>query len=166
MKRGTTSTASGFGRVARRCQRGVAALEFALVAMVLFVCLYIIVSFGAVLYTQQVLSRAAADGALAISASSRNYQPGVVTEVVHSSLARSLVAPVGLGQADANYAGRLGWVRQQVQVSFSSSAGGTPGVVLSVSYPYASNAILPSLPGLNLIMPTELHGRAVVAVGS
>ena len=48
-------------------QRGVAAIEFALVFSVLFLAMYGIATFGAVFYIQQVVSRAAEDGARAIA---------------------------------------------------------------------------------------------------
>jgi Flp pilus assembly protein TadG len=147
-------------RLSAHRQRGVAALEFALVAMVLFLFLYIIATFGAVFYTQQALSRSAADGALAISASSQTYTPSAIQQVVWRSLARSLVTPVGTGTTEA---AKMTWVSANVTVTVPPPPG-SGNVVLTVSYPYGSNALLPSLPGLTV--PQTLIGQATVATGA
>ena len=53
-------------RGAAHRQRGIAAIEFALVFMTIFFIIYGLATFGAVLYTQQVVSRAVEDGARAV----------------------------------------------------------------------------------------------------
>lgn len=140
-------------------QRGLAALEFAWVALALLGCLYLIATFGAVLYTQQVISRAATDGALVISSASRSFNESAVVDVVEKSLARSLIAPVGT----ADYAERLAWVRAEVGIEIEKPANGT-AIVLSIAYPYAANAILPSLPFFQMINPPELTASATVTL--
>ena len=50
----------------RKQQLGIAAVEFALVFTLLFLALYGLITFGAVLYTQQVVARSAEDGARAV----------------------------------------------------------------------------------------------------
>ena len=52
------------GRMKSR-ERGVAAIEFALVFVLLFSVLYALATFGAVFYTQQAVTRAAEEGARA-----------------------------------------------------------------------------------------------------
>src|SRR5690606_11748902 len=117
-----------------------------------------IVTFGVALYTQQVLSRAAADGALALSSQSRSFQPSDIREVVFASLARSLVVPAGAGRlGDAE---RLAWVRNEVSVDVPPGSAGAGSLVLRVTYPYERNAVLPSLPIVGLLIPADLVGQA------
>ncbi len=83
---------------AKRSQRGIAAIEFALVFSMLLLFLYGIVTFGSVLYTQQAVSRSAEDGARALTSFNGPLTPSAisdVTGVVYDSLSTSLVGPCG-----------------------------------------------------------------------
>ncbi len=141
---------------ARRLQRGVAAIEFAFVFTALFLFMYGIVTFGAVLYTQQTIARAAEDGARAVLALSSNLQPDIEA-AVYASLASSLVFPPGTGVSRGD---RLTWLKQApVNVSISGSTNAT----ITVSYPYGANPLLPTLPLASSWLPATLTGKAVVA---
>lgn len=140
----------------RRLQRGVAAIEFAFVFTALYLFMYGIVTFGAVLYTQQTIARAAEDGARAVLALSSNLQPDIEA-AVHASLASSLVFPPGTG---ASRGARLAWLKQApVNVSISGSANAT----ITVTYPYSANPLLPALPLASSWLPATLTGKAIVA---
>lgn len=89
---------------ARRCyptrrnrQRGIAAIEFALVAMLFVLMLFGLSIFGQSFNTKQVLSRAATDGARAVSlvAADQNLtqMESAVRSVVVNSLLESDIAP-------------------------------------------------------------------------
>lgn len=139
-------------------QHGVAAIEFAIVILVLLLALYGIATFGAVFYTQQAMARAASDGARALQA-----RPSLgaidVQGVVWDSLAGSLVTPL----AHASAQDRRNWIASHVTVDVSAPAGGR---TVTVTYPYRANRLLPSLPLLDASrwMPDDLRSRATTAL--
>ena len=150
-----------------RC-RGVAAIEFALIALLLLLFLYGLATFGAVLYTQQAVSRAAEDGARAAGMPSPLEPVGLprVRSVVLESLAQSLIAPPAQSGTPAL---RQAWLDDVVEVQLQLI--GEPGQPSSradvvVSYPYSENRVLPSLPLLDTSgwMSDTLEGRASVAL--
>lgn len=147
-----------------RRQSGVAAIEFAIVFIALFLFLYVIATFGAALYTKQAVARAAEDGARAISllptALLENDQR--IKDVIYDSLARSLIAPASSG---SSFSGRRLWISGKVNVTVTSP--GKTGTI-TVVYPYAQNQLLPPLPlqGFSGWVPTELRSEAIVALRS
>ena len=76
-------------------QRGMAAIEFALVSSIFFTMFYFIVSYGAVFIVQQSLSRAAAEGARALLVSEFAPAPGTGT------YAATVVPPEQVGRDTA-----------------------------------------------------------------
>lgn len=160
----STPTSQPRTAVCRRRQSGVAAIEFAIVFTVLFLFLYGIATFGAALYTQQAVSRAAEDGARAISllptALTENDQR--IKNVIYDSLARSLIAPASSG---TSFSGRRLWIAGKVNVTITSP--GKTGTV-TVVYPYSQNQLLPPLPlqGFSGWLPTVLRSEAVVTLRS
>lgn len=148
---------------ARHVQRGVAAVEFALVFMLLFLVMYGLVSFGAIFYTQQAVSRAAEDGARAAmllpqpldSANQEN-----VRQVVFDSLARSLVAPVSAN----DIASRKIWLSSNVTVVPCAPTGGASNCVVTVTYLYKNNRILPSMLVDTSWVPDQLRSSATAAL--
>ncbi|MDX3907736.1 MAG: pilus assembly protein [Pigmentiphaga sp.] len=62
--------------VARAAQRGIAALEFALVSVLFLIVLFGIISYGGLFIVQQSLSRAVEEGARVALQSTLNGQPG------------------------------------------------------------------------------------------
>lgn len=147
-------------------QRGVAAIEFALVFLILFLVMYGLATFGAVLYTQQAVSRSAEDGARAVAL--LNTVPATndprIQNVVYDSLAGSLVVPTA---SNASLVTRRNWVAAQVTVAVTPT-GTNPNasVVVTVTYPYSANRLLPSLPLLDtsLWMPNQLKSRSTAAI--
>ena len=147
-------------------QRGVAAIEFALVFTILFLVMYGVATFGAVLYVQQAISRSAEDGARAVAL--MNAAPVAndsrIQNVVYDSLAGSLVVPAS---ANGSMATRRSWIATQVTVAVTP-AGANPNasVVVTVTYPYSANRLLPSLPFLDtsLWMPDKLRSRSTAAI--
>ncbi|PIF74958.1 Flp pilus assembly protein TadG [Variovorax sp. 54] len=143
-----------------RIQRGVAAIEFALVFSMLILVLYGIATFGAVLYIQQAIARAAEDGARVASMrpTSTELQQNII-DVVRDSLAESLVVP---SLQNANTAARRTWIANNVGVTVD-----LPGtqVVVKVKYPYGANRLLPTIPLVDTSrwMPSELKTQATAA---
>lgn len=142
----------------KRLQQGVAAIEFAIVILVLLLALYGIATFGAVLYTQQAMARAASDAARALQ--SRNaLATTAVRDLVWDSLAKSLVTP----QQHATFEERRQWIASHVTVEVSRPAG---SAVVTVTYPYRTNRLLPTLPMLDASrwIPDDLKSHATAAL--
>lgn len=147
-----------------RRQRGVAALEFALIFTLFFGVLYGAATFGAIFYTQQVVSRAAEDGARAISllgvSTLTTNDPGIKT-IVYKSLSGSLIAPSGVGTSESS---RNAWLSNPSNVTVSVATS-CPGVAacakVTVEYQYSRNRILPLLPLLvKWVVPDTLKASA------
>lgn len=154
-----------------RRQSGVAAIEFALVFTLLFLALYGIATFGAVLYFRQIVARAAEDGARAAAfrpkvmgavTADRLLAIGEIKDVVHEALADSLIVPVA---QNTDAATRRKWIVDTVNVNVAPS--GTV-VTVTVSYPYDKNRLLPSIPFLDISrwMPGNLTSKATAVVSS
>lgn len=125
-----------------RQQRGIAAIEFGLVLMLLILLIYGIATFGAMIYTQHLLTRAAEEGARVVTLFDNPTETHIRTVVIESLHAPWKNAP-GL------------------QVSAPMN---TNPIVVTVSYPYRANAILAPLPFTGgWIIPETLRARAAVA---
>lgn len=153
----------------RRPQRGIAAIEFALVFSLLLTMLYGIATFGAALYIQQAVSRAAEDGARAapllpalLLPASQAAATEQVRGAVRDSLAGSLIVPA---TANLTPAARRDWIASQVTVTVVTAR---PLVTVTVSYPYSRNRVLPSLPLFDASrwMPDALTSRATAVLFS
>lgn len=149
---------SGSGR---RGMRGVAAIEFAFVALVFCFMLYGVATFGAAYYTQQVISRAAEDGVRAsLLFNNVVANDPRVQNVVYQSLSTSLIAPL---DASGTQEARLQWLRGAVDPPLVNIA--TPGrVTVQVQYPYQRNPVIPPIPlSQGIVIPDLLTGRATAA---
>lgn len=150
-------------RVLAQCQRGIAALEFALVLSMLLLVIYMIVTLGAVLYTQQVVSRSAEDGARAVSLLPTNplENDSRIAGAVYDSLAGSLIVPI------ANSGDPRSWIAGNVVVRVLpvDDGGGNLRATVVVTYRYSASRLLPLLPmlGTGLLVPNDLIGRATAA---
>lgn len=121
-------------------QRGVAAIETALVLSLFITLVYGIATFGAVFYTQQVVSRAAEDGARALTALNNPFATGslpgttsAIQGVVFDSMASSLIVPA---DSNGSTASRRSWLAANVPVAVD------PTGQITVTYPYSANRIL------------------------
>ncbi|KIQ21853.1 pilus assembly protein TadG [Variovorax paradoxus] len=154
------------GRVKSR-ERGVAAIEFALVFVLLFSVLYAVATFGAVFYTQQVVTRAAEEGArVASMVTAPVGNDARVTDAVYGALANSLVVPAS---SNASVTTRRAWIAATVVVTAAPSGAGTSAAyVVTVSYPYSANRLLPTMPLLDLStwVPDQLRSRSTIALRS
>ncbi|MGJ7579287.1 TadE/TadG family type IV pilus assembly protein [Variovorax sp. RHLX14] len=155
----------------QRAQRGIAAVEFALVFSLLLLMLYGIATFGAALYIQQAVSRAAEDGARAApllpSLMLKNSQAAAVEQIkgaVRDSLAGSLIVPAA---SNVSQAARRNWIASQVTVTVTVATA-SPLVTVTVSYPYSLNRVLPSVPLFDASrwMPNTLTSRATAVLYS
>lgn len=140
----------------RHSQRGIAAIEFALVFSMLLLFLYGIVTFGSVLYTQQAVSRSAEDGARALTSFNGPLTASAisdVTGVVYDSLSTSLVGPP---EALSSQAQRKLWLQSNLNVVINPSTG-----VVRVTYPYSKSRIINFSEAW---VPTNIVGSARIAL--
>jgi Flp pilus assembly protein TadG len=153
------------GATMRGRQRGVAAIEFALVFIVLFSVLYALATFGAVFYTQQAVTRAAEEGARTaslVTAPASGDQR--VLDAVYDALANSLVVPVS---ENSSVSARRSWIVSNVNVTaIPNGLGAGSTFVVTVSYPYSANRLLPKIPLVDQWMPDQLRSRSTIALRS
>lgn len=138
-------------------QRGVAAIEFAFVFAVLLLVVYGISTFGAVLYIQQVVSRAAEDGARAVTMlpSKLLEDDPRIQEAAYASLAAALITP---SESNGNASDRLAWIKANTEVKVGI-VGSDGQVTVSVVYDYSANRMLPLL-SISPWMPDDVVGQA------
>ncbi len=162
----------------RHRMSGTAAVEFALVFPVVFLMLYGLISFGAILYTQLAVSRAVSDGARAAGLllppaeeESRDYER-VKTEVIES-LANSAIVPPA---SNRSFALRRAWleshVRARIAVQEAPCAATVAGTcaTITLSFPYGNDdgtrlmpAInIPGIGGTESWLPNALVSAAIV----
>ncbi|WP_285413418.1 TadE/TadG family type IV pilus assembly protein [Variovorax sp. efr-133-TYG-130] len=154
---------ASLGRGSARLQSGLAAIEFALVFVVLFLAVYGVASVGAVLYVQQVVSRSAEDGARAALQLSLDVaaNDSRVQSAVYQSLASSSITPSAAGSSIAS---KFAWLKSNVPASLITVDLSIPTqITVRVAYPYGSNPIVPPLPFTGLAVPTNLRGKATTA---
>lgn len=153
----------------KRLQRGIAAIEFAFVLMGLLLAFYGIATFGMVMYTQQAMARAAADGARAVQMFPQlrtTTGPALVTAkanietVVWDSLTGSIIVPLAHSDTPAK---RRAWLAQNMNISVDM-----PGTTLTVTvrFPYSAGRLLPWVPLFDTSqwMPATLTTRATAAI--
>ena len=123
--------------------KGVAAIEFSLVFLIIFVIFYGLVTFADVFFKMQAVSRAAEDGArlaqrlmVGNAVTLSNVQKDSVVALVQESLAQSSFTP------GANLAERLTWVRANSVVVRSS----LDSRIVELRFEYGKNRLLPYIP--------------------
>lgn len=159
------STAMRLSRGFPQRQRGLAAIEFALVSSVFFLMFYFIVSYGAVFIVQQSLSRAATEGARALLTSEFAVAgtPGlrVSSVVAPEQLGRNAAARVVTWLSDFRQSQSQPAIAPVVSTAASCSSGMACRTV-TVSYPnYGTYPLIPSLLPASA-MPQTLSASATV----
>lgn len=136
-------------------QRGIAAIEFAFVFLLLFIAMYGLVTFGAVFYTQQAISRAAEDGARAARLLPQPPSLASVCQAVSNSLASSLVPPLTCPSSASDL----------TSVSLTGCSPADASCAVTVTYRYGDNPILPLVSLFDTSwVPPKLQSRATVAL--
>lgn len=157
-------------RAGLRRQSGAHAVEYAIVFPVFFMLLYGTLAYGLIFVMRLGLQNAAESGARA----ALRYPVGATSQIT----AREAAAEATALNA-ARWINDLGSLRivadicplstDCLAVSGVEQADNIPcgktlddgcQVVVTVEFPYATHPIFPALPGLGLIMPARLQGRA------
>ncbi|OLL32044.1 pilus assembly protein TadE [Burkholderia sp. SRS-W-2-2016] len=136
-----------------RTQRGMAAIEFALVFPLFFVILYAIVTYSLILVAQQNLTLAASEGARA----ALNWQS-------NSSMSDALTRRASAA-CDAAKLVAATLVQSMHCTTTTTSCG--PGnamqcISVSLSFDYSATPLVPTLPGFGIALPNKLYGNATV----
>jgi Flp pilus assembly protein TadG len=161
------------GRLKRACaqknskrenERGAAALEFALVAPLLFALLFGIIAYGYMLSFRQGISQGAAEGARAAAVSMEFDDVDKSTDA-RDALNQSLNA-YGVtcgtdGQLRKDGAG-VGTCAASIAPCPNNASKDCASV--RVSYAYRDHPLLPSFPGLGVTLPQNLEYTAVARV--
>jgi Flp pilus assembly protein TadG len=134
-------------------------VEFALVAPLLLLLLFGMISYGYMLSFRQAISQASAEGARAAAVA-----PVTITDGERIMRATSAVTG-GLGGYGVSCTATGTLVRAGVQVGMcgvstpqacAGSAVGSRCVEVSVDYWYAEHSLIPSFPGLGIVLPDHL----------
>ena len=142
-------------------ESGAAAVEFALIAPLLFALLFGIIGYGYMLSFRQGISQGAAEGAraAAVEFNSAN-QPTVAMAALNRSLESYGVSCVGTSlKKDSQTVGSC-----SVTIATCANNASKTCASVHVSYAYRDHPLLPSFPGLGGTMPEELNFTAVAEV--
>jgi len=136
-----------------RRARGNTAVEFALLFPLFFMVLYGIVTFSLIFVAQQTLTLAAEEGARA----TLKYQPAKTD-------AEALTARVNAACPVAN--GLTNWLADVADCTTTTGNCSYDAtmtcVTVTLTYDYASNPLVPEVPLLNAVLPTQLTSSAMI----
>jgi len=155
-----TSNQQGRRNPKRSLQRGAYAVEYALVFPIFFAVLYAIISYGIVFSMRLSMQHAAEEGARAglrycgTQLKCRQDAAKAVAENRMSWLPNTTVVPK-ICQLGVDCAAET-----TPSVTCGSVLAQRCQIVVTVNYDYAAHPLAPSLPGLNVLLPAQLQGRA------
>ncbi|WP_211451932.1 TadE/TadG family type IV pilus assembly protein [Collimonas antrihumi] len=151
-------------------QRGVAAIEFALIFPVFFMLLYGIITYALIFVAQQSLTLAAEEGA---RAALRYIGTGSPTDPLRGMAACNTVTPLvsWLGSAACNPPAPYPTTVPYVQVTYLTCPASNPApnancIKVKVTYPYGTQPLVPLLLGslMSVAVPANLGGSATVQI--
>ncbi|MCX4164438.1 MULTISPECIES: TadE/TadG family type IV pilus assembly protein [Paraburkholderia] len=138
--------------VSRHAQRGATAIEFALVFPLFFAIFYAIVTFSLIFVAQQSLTLASEEGARA----ALNYQAA-------SSLPLAVAARASNAASVAASTFPAMISRGASSVAASATCGASMQcITVTVTYNYAAYPLVPKLPLLGMVVPSQLSSSATV----
>lgn len=153
----------------RTWQSGAYAVEYALVFPVLFVLVYGALSLAVVMTMRMSLQHAAEEGArAALRFTAQVDGRRQAASTVAQSQTSWMPGPRVVASAVCQLGGECEPVATATPLAIPPSCGNEVAtacqVVVAVSYDYAAHPIFPALPGLGLLLPDRLQGRASVLV--
>ncbi|CAB4720812.1 MAG: hypothetical protein F2667_10275 [Actinobacteria bacterium] len=154
-----------FGGGARhREQRGAAAVEFALIAPLLLLLVFGIISYGYMLSFRQALSQGASEGARAAAVTLGTVGGTQQVDAARAALNQSL-SSYGITCVGTNLRRNNATVGTcAVTIATCTNNAARKCATVSVDYLYKDNALTPTFPGLGIVMPTHLGYTAVAEV--
>lgn len=164
-----------------RYQRGATAIEYAFVFPVFFLLFYGTLTYGLIFLLRMGLQHSAEDAARA----ALRYQTLTYPSGISLAEKRQLQMQARIAWAKSVAAAQAGWMNGWRAPDINANVcladteclttAGTATypdcnavtrcqIVVTVSYPYATSPVIPSLPGFGLLIPDQLYGRARVLV--
>jgi Flp pilus assembly protein TadG len=155
-------------------EHGAAAVEFALVVPLILVLVFGIIAYAYMFSFRQALSQAASEGArAAVGASSTAVCSGAPSTFTATTCpaqyaARSAVESA-LSQYSMSCVATVPTSTSQVQCTIPAPAtcansSGHSCITVTLSYPYRSQSLLPTIPGFGFTLPSTLSFTSVVQV--
>lgn len=160
---------------ARRRDDGAAAVEFAFIAPLLIFLLLAIVGYGYMLSFRQAMSQAASEGARAAAVAPPGLPPSAAAGVDSVSKRAMDAVNQGLGGygVTCTSGGVLRWQGRDAGtcvVTFDTTCSASTLTAtcakVALDYAYKDNSLLPSFPGLGIVLPSSLAYTAEVEVST
>lgn len=154
---------------ARRAQTGAAAVELALVAPLLLLLVFGIISYGYMLSFRQALSQAAAEGARAAAVSpypDATAKQQSAVSAINDAIGGSAYGVTCSGAAVGSTLKRGGVTVGTCSVVTASCLQDVTKncVTVRLNYDYKNNPLLPKFPGVGLVLPDNLATDSTVRV--
>ena len=153
----------------RRDQHGAAAVEFALVAPLLLVLVFGVISYGYMLSFRQALSQAAAEGARAAAVSpypSASDKEQSALDAINDALGVKAYGVTCTGAAVNSPLKKNGATVGTCSAT-TAACDSDPTkdcVTVTLDYLYKSHPLLPNFPGVGLLLPSHLAYDATARV--
>lgn len=138
----------------RRDQRGAVVVEFAIVAVLFIGLIYGGITYGMVFWVKHTMTHAASEGAR----SALTVAPGDETAAIAAATTKVTGAVAGSLGARAVHV-------TKTAVVANCSGSSQRCITVTVSYPYAAQPVVPSLPFLSFL-PAQVTSTAVVELNS
>jgi Flp pilus assembly protein TadG len=143
------------GRTARRREDGAAALEFALVLPIFVALLFGIISYGWMLSYRQGISQAAAEGSRVLAVAPSG-SPTALSDA-RAAINRSLQS-YGVTCTTSGTLTHDGTVVGSCAVTASMTCTGSTAkcAKVTISHAYRDHPLIPSFPGLGIVLPSSV----------
>jgi Flp pilus assembly protein TadG len=164
---GSKRTRVVIGRRGWGSERGAAAVEFALIAPLLCLLVFAIISYAYMFSFRQALTQAAAEGARAAVGGSVSSTPCAQAGPYTAACPAQAAAADGVRRAMDSYGMACGTKNLTCTITAPTTAGCSSGhscVSVTVSYPYRDKSLLPTFPGLGVVLPKTITFTSSVVV--
>ncbi len=160
----------------RRAERGAAAVEFALVVPLLLVIIFGIIEYGYMLSYRQAVSQSASEGARAAAVTFSPTVSAPITSAVNAvndslgnygiSCSATPALPTSTS-ASGNLRKSTTTVGTcSVTLATCTSAPTYKCATVTLNHKYADHPLIPSFPGIGLVLPKDLAYTAVAEINS